>query len=182
MARTRATPTASEKTAPAARPLPDKLQPSDVLTRLLKLQNRLMAPFSTHVEKRYKISLNEFRMLMSIGRVGVTASHELAAQTGVNAMGVSRAINELHRHGRITISVDPDNRRRKSLQLTPEGQRLYERLIPETEKVASYLFEVLRPDEVMAFDHYVRTLTAQLEATDEDGRSLFIERTRPNDV
>ena len=60
-----------------------------MLHQLLKLTNRLMAPFSTHLSHRYKISLNEFRLLMSIGALGRTASHELAEMTGVNVMSVS---------------------------------------------------------------------------------------------
>ena len=48
-----------------------------MLHQLLKLTNRLMAPFSTHLSHRYKISLNEFRLLMTIGALGRTASHEL---------------------------------------------------------------------------------------------------------
>ena len=49
-----------------------------MLHQLLKLTNRLMAPFSTHLAHRYKISLNEFRLLMTIGALERTASHELA--------------------------------------------------------------------------------------------------------
>ena len=60
-----------------------------MLHQLLKLTNRLMAPFSTHLAHRYRISLNEFRLLMTIGRLGRTASHELAEITGVNVMSVS---------------------------------------------------------------------------------------------
>ena len=41
-----------------------------LLHRLLKLNNRLMAPFSTHLSHRYNISLNEFRLLMAIGALG----------------------------------------------------------------------------------------------------------------
>lgn len=174
-------PTKSKSKRAPAKATPGGVRPSELLTRLLKLHNRLMTPFSVHVEKRHKISLNEFRMLMSIGRLGVTASHELVEQTGINAMGVSRAVSELHRHGRIVLDVDPDNRRRKSIHLTPKGQALYEQMLPTTDKVAHFLFEALRPDEVMAFDHFVRTLTAQLEATDEHGKSQFVERTRPTD-
>lgn len=171
---------AKTKRAPG-KTLPGGVKPSEILTRLLKLQNRLMAPFSIHLEKRHKISLTEFRMLMSIGRLGVTASHELVEQTGVNAMGVSRAIGELRRHGRVVVDVDPANRRRKTIQLTTKGQTLYDQMLPTTEKVADYLFEALRPDEIMAFDHFVSTLTTQLEANDEQGRSQFLERTRPTD-
>mgnify|MGYP006196704561 CR=1 FL=1 len=78
----------------------------ETLHRLLKLNNRLMAPFSTHLAHRYNISLNEFRLLMAIGRLGASASHELAQHTGVNAMSVSRAVATLQRHGRITELVE----------------------------------------------------------------------------
>jgi DNA-binding MarR family transcriptional regulator len=151
------------------------------MNHLLKLTNRLMAPFSTHLEKRYRISLNEFRVLMVIGQMGVTASHELAQILGVNTMAVSRAVAALNRHGRIDVATDPLSRRRKTLQLTAEGERLWREMMPASVKVADYLFEALRADEVMAFDHYVRTLTERLEAQDPRGRSVFLERTKPGE-
>ncbi len=150
------------------------------LHNLLKMQNRLMAPFSTHLEHRHKISLNEFRLLMLIGHLGCAASHELVERTGVNAMSVSRAVTTLHKHGRIEVNTDPANRRRKMLRLTAEGRRLYEAMLPATEKVADYLFEALGPAELAAFDRTIATLTAALEAQDERGQSLFLERTRPD--
>jgi DNA-binding MarR family transcriptional regulator len=150
-----------------------------VMNHLLKLTNRLMAPFSAHLEKRYKISLNEFRALMLIGQLGTTASHELAQILGVNTMAVSRAVAALARHGRITVETDPASRRRKTLRLTPEGERLWREMMPATVKVADYLFEALQPDEMAAFDIHVAKLTEHLEEQDLRGRSLFIERTRP---
>ena len=149
------------------------------LHRLLKLNNRLMAPFSTHLSHRYNISLNEFRLLMAIGRLGTSASHELAEHTGVNAMSVSRAVGTLQRHGRITVETDPANRRRKVLRLTGEGERLYAIMRPQTEKVADYLFSELTEGETGQLDTFVSRLIATLEARDEHGRSLFLERTKP---
>ena len=150
-----------------------------MLHQLLKLTNRLMAPFSTHLSHRYKISLNEFRMLMSIGALGRTASHELAETTGVNVMSVSRAVATLERHGRIEVVPDPKNRRRKWLTLTEEGRRLYEIMRPQSEKVADYLFSDLSEAETAQLATILTRLIDTLEATDEKGRSLFIERTKP---
>jgi DNA-binding MarR family transcriptional regulator len=173
--------------ARAAEPLADayfvgSVSPLEVLSNLLKLQNRLLAPFSVHLEKRFRISLNEFRLLMMIGRLGTAASHEVAEITGVNTMAISRAVAVLRRQRRLDVSTDPDNRRRKILRLTASGRALYEQMVPTTEKVARYLFEALRPDEIMAFDRFVRTVTEKLEARDDEGRSLFLERTRPDDT
>ena len=149
------------------------------LHRLLKLNNRLIAPFSMHLSHRHNISLNEFRLLMAIGRLGASASHELAEHTGVNAMSVSRAVQTLERHGRITVEPDPCNRRRKVLRLTPEGRRLYELMRPQTEAVADYLLSDLPDSDLAKLDELVGKLIARLEATDEEGRSLFLERTKP---
>jgi DNA-binding MarR family transcriptional regulator len=151
-----------------------------MLHQLLKLTNRLMAPFSTHLSHRYKISLNEFRLLMTIGALERTASHELAELTGVNVMSVSRAVATLERHGRIEVVRDTANRRRKWLTLTPEGQRLYAIMRPQSEKVADYLFSELRSTEVEQLGTILTTLIGTLEATDAQGRSLFIERTKPD--
>lgn len=152
-----------------------------LLHRLLKLTNRLMAPFSTHLSHRYRISLNEFRMLMSIGALGRTASHELSEATGVNVMSVSRAVATLERHGRIKVSTDTTNRRRKWLELTAEGRRLYEIMKPQSEAVADYLLSDLSEDEIEQLDSLVDHLIATLEAKDEQGRSLFMERTKLED-
>jgi DNA-binding MarR family transcriptional regulator len=185
MARTTRAAVKLRSVAPAPRPSTSFLpgvSPTEVLAHVLKLYNRLLVPFSAHLEKRHKIGLNEFRMLMMIGGLGTTASHEVAELTGVNTMAISRAVALLRRHRRIEVTTDPNNRRRKTLRLTPTGRALYEQMLPTTEKVARYLFEALRPDEIMAFDRFVRTVIDKLEATDPAGKSLFLERTRPDDT
>ncbi len=152
-----------------------------LLHDLLKLQNRLMAPFSTHLAHRYRISLNEFRLLMSIGALGRTASHEVAELTGVNVMSVSRAVATLQRDGRVHVERDSANRRRKWLTLTEEGERLYKAMRPQSEKVADYLFSGMDDAELEALGDVITRMIAKLEATDEDGRSVFLEATKPDE-
>ncbi len=150
-----------------------------LLHDLLKLNNRLMAPFSTHLSHRYRISLNEFRLLMTIGALGQTASHEVADLTGVNVMSVSRAVATLQRHGRVAVVRDEGNRRRKWLTLTDEGRRLYEAMRPQSDKVADYLFDGMATGELMGLADVVARLIDRLEAKDTAGRSEFLEATRP---
>jgi len=145
----------------------------------LKLSNRLVAPFLTYLASRHEISLNEFRLLMLIGQHPNIASHELVDMTGVNPMRVSRAVATLEKHGRILIVPDCKNRRRKTLTLSDEGQRLYHAMLPQTEKVADFLVSALTPAEVRRFTALLGKLTGRLAAEDEQGRSLFIEHTRP---
>lgn len=149
-----------------------------LLHRFLKLTNRLMAPFSTHLSHKYRISLNEFRLLMTIGALGRTASHEVAALTGVNAMSISRAVATLQRNGRINVVRDEENKRRKWLTLTPEGERLYGAMRPQSDLVADFLFSELNEQELEDMQKIVSRLIVRLEAKDEEGRSLFLENTR----
>ena len=164
----------------AAAPELGGVRPADLLHHLLKLQNRLIAPFSVHLEKRYRVTINEFRAIMLVGRLGETASHELVEITGVSPMSVSRAVSALHRQGRLAIALDPANRRRKMLRLTEAGDALYHEMLPTTEKVADYLFTSLAPADVVALDRMVSALVDSLEAVDEHGRSKFLEATKPD--
>lgn len=160
-------------------PQPDLSSDAETLHNILKLANRLMAPFSTFLAHQHRISLNEFRVMMLIGFYGTTASHELVELTGVNAMSISRAVATLEKNGRVVTVPDPNNRRRKRLTLTAEGEKLFRIMRPSTDQVAEYLLSQLKSHEKATLDHILRTLIATLEAKDEDGRSLFLERTRP---
>jgi MarR family transcriptional regulator, lower aerobic nicotinate degradation pathway regulator len=153
---------------------------SALLHDMLKLNNRLLAPFSTHLAHRYRISLNEFRLLMAIGDKGRTASHEVAEITGVNVMSVSRAVATLQRHGRVEVVRDEANRRRKWLTLTEEGKRLYAVMRPQGFKVADYLFDGMDADDLATLADLVARLTCRLEAKDAGGGSAFLEATRPD--
>lgn len=166
---------------PSKRKTVSGADPLDVLHRLLKLGNRLGAPFSEHLEKRYQVTMNEFRVIMLIGRLGTTASHELAEISGVTTMSISRAVTSLERKGWVVAKTDPDNRRRKILRLTKEGARLYKKMLPTADKVAKYLFESLKPADMLAFDRSVAALIDSLDARDDEGRSIFIEQTKPED-
>jgi DNA-binding MarR family transcriptional regulator len=153
-----------------------------ILQEVLKLSNKLIAPFSTYLERQHKISLNEFRLLMLIGRFPALASHELADMTGVNPMSVSRAVAALVKHGRVVVVRDNANRRRKTIMLSDKGQKLFDVMQPQTEKVANYFVSALEPEELKQFSTMIGKLTDALEAEDEQGRSLFMEHTRPVEV
>lgn len=151
-----------------------------LLHDLLKLNNRMLAPFSTHLAHRHRISLNEFRLLMTIGALGRTASHEVAEITGVNVMSVSRAVATLQRNNRVMVLRDEANRRRKWLTLTEEGQHLYNAMRPQSEKVADYVFSGLDAAELATLADLMAGMITRLEASDASGRSVFLEATRPD--
>jgi len=54
-------------------------------------------------------------------------------------------------------------------------------MLRQTIKVGDYLVSDLSAKDVAAFERILSVLIATLEARDEQGRSLFLERTRPDD-
>lgn len=152
----------------------------DTLHRVLRLANNLNAPFATYLGHRYDISINEFRLLMLIGRNPGCASHELAEITGVNPMSISRAVGALQKHDRVKVVRDPANKKRKPLVLTDEGERLYKAMRPQVDKVATYLVSGLAPEDVAKLNRYLDVLVDTLQATDENGHSLFLGFTQPD--
>ena len=149
------------------------------LNTVLKLNNKVMAPFSTFLERQHKISLNEFRLLMLIGSHPGSASHELVEMSGVSPMSVSRAVTALHKHGRIVTDRDPANGRRKIHLLTDDGRALFEFMRPLANLVADYLVMPLSVAELETFNTLLAKLMAGLEVTDADGKSVFMEFVRP---
>lgn len=152
-----------------------------LLQRLLQLQNRLLTPFNAHMQKRYEISANEFRIFMTLGRMGSGAAHEIAEVTGLSTMTVSRAIASLERAGRVTVRRNEANKRSNILALTSEGEGLFQEMLPVSSQVAEYLFGGMTSREINAFAARVDSMIARLKVVDDEGRSAFLEATRPRE-
>jgi DNA-binding MarR family transcriptional regulator len=142
---------------------PRHVSPSLVLYRLLKLSNLISGPFFAADAVRYRISLNELRVLMTLAPLRQAASHELAALAGMHPMNVSRAVAALRRHDRVVQQPDPANRRRKLLKLTPRGWTLYRHLLPHVGEVAAQVFRDLTRGEIAQLSRLIDMMTARLE-------------------
>lgn len=139
--------------------------PALLLYRLLKLANLISRPFLASDAQRYQISMNELRVLMTLAPLREAASHELVDAAGMHPMNVSRAVATLRRQGRLVQRTDPHNRRRKLLQLTPEGLALYRSLVPHVQQVAASVFGAMSADEIATLSRLLDGMTARLEAT-----------------
>jgi len=174
-----------EVTDTAAQVADDKAvvyDPIDTLNRFLKLYQCLWRAFSVNMQDQFDVSLNDFRVIMMVGEMGETASYEIADVTGMPEMAISRTMSSLEQRGLIIRKVDSTNRRRKSVVLSTEGQLLFDAMIPSSRSVADFLFDSLKLHEALSFDEYLKTLTDRVTQLDEDGESIFLKATRPNNA
>jgi DNA-binding MarR family transcriptional regulator len=131
--------------------------------RLMKLTNLINRPFFSRFAKRYHLTINDARVLVTLASMPEAASHELCDATGMHPMNVSRSVATLRRQGRIAERRDPDNRRRKMLRLTPKGWAVCEAFTPDIKNMADFLFSSMSPLEVEFLSKLVDLLICKLE-------------------
>lgn len=153
-----------------------------LLYRLLKLSNLIGRPFFTHFAERYDLTMNDLRVLMTLGSMSEAASHELCRAIGMHPMNVSRAVARLRRQGRIAERWDPANRRRKILAPTPEGWALYHKLTPHVTVLSEFLFGSLSALEADFLGKLLEVLVQRLEAVDLNSPKLIDVEALARDI
>lgn len=144
---------------PAPPGAPEQVQ---LLLTLLKYATLLNRPMLEGVAVPKGISLNELRVLMSLGGEGEAAGHTLALVMGMPPMNVSRALQALHAMGWIEQVPDAANKRRKPFRLSADGWAAYRAMTPEVETVADFLFSGLTGTERQRFQRTIDKLVARM--------------------
>lgn len=142
---------------------PDQI-PKLLWFRLMKLNNLISRPFFEEDARRYDITMNEVRVMMSLASVAHQAVHEIADSTGLHPMNVSRAVARLRRKGRVLEARDPANGRRKLVTLSTEGTQLYEQLLPKLDRQSDEMFGMISSADGATMERLVNQLIAGLEA------------------
>ncbi|MEO7384731.1 MAG: MarR family transcriptional regulator [Novosphingobium sp.] len=111
----------------------------DLLIRLLKLGSLINLPMKEHVCDPVDLSATELKVIMALKGENTLAGHDLVGIMGLPPMNVSRAIAELKGRGLVEDAIDPDNRRRRPVRLSPSGELFYDSLIPALSGMAESL-------------------------------------------
>jgi DNA-binding MarR family transcriptional regulator len=128
------------------------LEPEDppeiaLLVAILKLATVINRPMRDGVADPEGLSLNELRVMMSLGGEGPMAGHELAELIGMQPMNVSRSLANLAARGWVEQTGGAGNRRRKPYRLSTGGWAAHRAMLPEVADVASFLFSGLPKGE-----------------------------------
>lgn len=105
---------------------------------------RFLAPMW---ESRHGLSVDTWRILAVIGRYGPVSAKEVATRSSNDAFHVSRAIERLARKRLIKRDVDPKDRRRARLELTPVGRAAHQAIGHALTRVENELLAGLKPKD-----------------------------------
>jgi DNA-binding MarR family transcriptional regulator len=102
--------------------------------KLLVASSLLARPFMETIGPSHSLSLPEWRSLVVLDAKGALSNVAVAELTGLDAMTVSRALDRLHRSGRVERIRDPDDKRHWINRMTRAGRATYRSVLKQARK------------------------------------------------
>ena len=91
---------------------------------MLRISNAIARSY----ERRFRLSVPEWRVMAVLGRFGPLSANGVAEKTQMDKVRVSRAVTRLVAAGRVSRRVDHADRRRSVLALTAAGDAIHREL------------------------------------------------------
>ncbi|OSZ75630.1 MarR family winged helix-turn-helix transcriptional regulator [Hydrogenophaga sp.] len=115
--------------------------PSPPRAKVLHLERSLLYHFAGITDRvggsmhmlcrdRYGLSPAAWRVMAHVGELQPITAKEIGLRAAMDSVNLSRAMGQLDALGFLKRHIDPADRRRIVLQLTPAGQSAYDTLVP----------------------------------------------------
>jgi DNA-binding MarR family transcriptional regulator len=98
--------------------------------RLSVLSNLVSSAIADAYQRRFDLTIPEWRVIAVLSRHPGLAAAEVAELTSMDAVAVSRAVARLLRAGRLLRAVSPVDRRRSVLRVSRSGAAVYRAVAP----------------------------------------------------
>lgn len=128
--------------------------------RLSILSNTVSSTIAGTYDKRFGLSIPEWRVIAVLGRFPGLSAVEVAERTLMDKVAVSRAVSKLIKSGRIDRQFADADRRRSILNLTDQGRQVHDEIAPMALKFEEDLLHGLDENEI----HTLNVLTERLLA------------------
>ena len=115
--------------------------------RLSILSNTVSTMIAKTYDKRFGLSIPEWRVIAVLGRFPGLSAVEVAEQTLMDKVAVSRAVGKLIESDRIDREFADADRRRSILNLTEAGQKVHDEIAPLALRFEQDLLHGLDDDE-----------------------------------
>ncbi len=116
--------------------------------RLAILSHTVSTTIAQVYEKRFRLSIPEWRVIAILGRFPGLSAVEVAERTFMDKVAVSRAVTKLIKNGRVDRQFADADRRRSILNLSDEGRRVHDEVAPLALQFENDLIEGLSEEEI----------------------------------
>ncbi len=135
--------------------------------RLAILSHTVSTTIAQVYEKRFNLSIPEWRVIAILGRFPGLSAVEVAERTFMDKVAVSRAVTKLLKNGRIDRQFADADRRRSILNLSEEGRRVHDEVAPLALQFERDLLAGLDEEETRTLDRIVERLMARAKLLDK---------------
>lgn len=146
--------------------------------RLSVLSNVVSSTIAAAYQRRFGLSIPEWRVLAVLARHPGVSAAEVARLTRMDAVAVSRAVARLLAAGRLRRTIARDDRRRSVLAVTATGTAVYREVAPLALGYERELLATLGAAERAALDRALDALTTRAQALSEARVALRQPRPR----
>ncbi|MEJ1961381.1 MAG: MarR family winged helix-turn-helix transcriptional regulator [Gammaproteobacteria bacterium] len=126
--------------------------------RLSVLSNIVSTAISGAYEKRFGLTIPEWRVMAVLAMTPDLSAAEVAQRTAMDKVAVSRAVGSLLEQRRIVRQTARTDRRRSLLRLSLAGRRVYAQVVPVALHYERDLLAPLSKQDRAAVDRVVRIL------------------------
>ena len=126
--------------------------------RLSILAHTVSSTVASVYNKRFNLSIPEWRIIAILGRFPGLSAVEVAERTLLDKVAVSRAVTKLIKNGRIDRQFADADRRRSILNLSEEGRRVHDEIAPLTLQFERDLLQGVSDDEVKELNRLIDQL------------------------
>ena len=98
--------------------------------RLSILSNTISQGIADDYQKRYDLSVTEWRVMAVLARFDGLSAREVAERTAMDKVAVSRALARLVEAGRVNRDTHDGDKRRSVLGLSEAGWKLHDEVAP----------------------------------------------------
>lgn len=129
--------------------------------RLSILSNTVSGTIASTYNKRFGLSIPEWRVIAVLGRFPGLSAVEVAERTLMDKVAVSRAVTKLIKTGRVDRHFADADRRRSILHLSDDGRRVHDEIAPLALKFEEELLQGLSEEEIRALNLLMERLLAR---------------------
>ena len=129
--------------------------------RLSILSNTVSSTIARAYDKRFGLTIPEWRVIAVLGRFPGLSAVEVAERTLMGKVAVSRAVTKLLKSGRLDREFADADKRRSILNLSEEGRRVHNEIAPLALRFERDLLHGLSDEEKQQLDVLMERLLAR---------------------
>ena len=127
---------------------PDFLLEEFLPYRLSVTANRVSRLFASRYGAQFGLSIPEWRVMAVLGRFGALPAREIARETAMDKVKVSRAASLLLGRKLVARRTDRTDARLQWVELTPSGTRMHAAILPIAQALEEELLAGLSPVQI----------------------------------